>query len=75
MGSRTALSGGFLCGFNIVGPFGLLHEAGQEVGLRRRWASSLLSRGSEPKRPWYSQCPHFFRLRMVLLQSGKIRCF
>ena len=46
MGSRTAPSGGFLCGFNIVGPFGPLHEAGQAVGLRRRWAPSLLSRGS-----------------------------
>ena len=32
-GSRTASSGGFLCGSNIVGRLGSLHEAGQEVGL------------------------------------------
>ena len=34
MGFGTALSGGFLCGFNIVGRLGLLHEVGQAVGLR-----------------------------------------
>ena len=33
-GSRTASSGGFLCGFNIVGRLRQLHEAGQAVGLR-----------------------------------------
>ena len=31
--SRTAPSGGFPCGFKIVGHLGPLHEAGQEVGL------------------------------------------
>ena len=30
-GSRTASSGGFLCGFNIVGRLGPLHEAGHIV--------------------------------------------
>ena len=39
-GSRTTPSGGFLCGFNIVGRFGPLHEAGQAVGLRGRRVSS-----------------------------------
>ena len=34
MGSRTALSSGFLCGFNIVGRLGPLHDASQAVGLR-----------------------------------------
>ena len=34
-GSKTALSGGFPCGFNTVGCLELLHEAGQAVGLRR----------------------------------------
>ena len=33
MGSRTAPSGGFPCGFNIVSRLGPLHEAGQKVGL------------------------------------------
>ena len=33
-GSRTTPFGGFLCGFNIVGRLGQLHEAGQAVGLR-----------------------------------------
>ena len=37
-GSRTAPSGGFPCGFNIVGRLGLLHEAGQTMGLRGRRA-------------------------------------
>ena len=32
MGSRTAFSGGFPCGFNIVGRLGPLHEAGHIVG-------------------------------------------
>ena len=36
MGSRTALSSGFLCGFNTVGRLGLLHEAGQAMGMRGR---------------------------------------
>ena len=34
MGSRTASSGEFPCGFNIVGRLGSLHEAGQAMGLR-----------------------------------------
>ena len=34
MGFGTALSGGFLCGFNTVGRLGPLHEVGQAVGLR-----------------------------------------
>ena len=38
MGSRTTPYGGFLYGFNIVGRFGSLHEAGQALGLRRRQA-------------------------------------
>ena len=38
MGSRTAPSGGFPYGFNIVGHLGSLHEAGQEVGLCGRRA-------------------------------------
>ena len=37
-GSRTAPSGGFLCGFNIVDRLGPLHEAGQAVDLRGRRA-------------------------------------
>ena len=37
-GSRTAPSGGFLCGFNIVGHLGPIHEAGQAMGLRGRRA-------------------------------------
>ena len=37
-GSRTASSGGFPCGFNIGGRLGPLHEAGQAVDLRGRWA-------------------------------------
>ena len=60
MGSRTAPSGGFLCGFNIVGRLGPLHEAGQAVGLCGRRAPGLLSRGSGLKRPWYSQALHFW---------------
>ena len=35
-GSRIAPSGGFSCGFNIVGCLGTLHEEGHVVGLRRR---------------------------------------
>ena len=35
-GSRTAPSGGFLCGFNIVGCLRPLHEAGKVMGLRGR---------------------------------------
>ena len=38
MGSRTAPSSGFRCGFNTVGRLGPLHEAGQAVGLRGRRA-------------------------------------
>ena len=34
MGFRTALSCGFLCGFNTVGRLRTLHEVGQAVGLR-----------------------------------------
>ena len=45
MGSRTASSGGFLCGFNIVGRLGPLHEAGQAVGLHRRRAYSAVGLG------------------------------
>ena len=37
-GSRSAPSGGFPCGFNIVGLLGLLHEAGQAMGLHGRQA-------------------------------------
>ena len=37
-GSRTAPSGWFLCGFSIVGRLGQLHEEGQALGLRGRWA-------------------------------------
>ena len=44
-GSRTVPSGGFLCGFNIVGCLGLLHEAGQVVGLRGRRAYRAVSLG------------------------------
>ena len=33
MGFGTALSGGFPCGFNIVGRLEPLHEVGQAVGL------------------------------------------
>ena len=33
-GSRTALSGEFFYGFNIMGRLGPLHEVGQAVGLR-----------------------------------------
>ena len=32
-GSRTAPSGEFSCGFNIVGRLGSLHEASHAVGL------------------------------------------
>ena len=32
--SRIAPSCGFLCGFNIVGRLGPIHEAGHAVGLR-----------------------------------------
>ena len=38
MGSRTAPSSGFPCGFNTMGRLVPLHEAGQEVGLRERRA-------------------------------------
>ena len=34
-GSRIAHSGGFLCGFNILGRLGQLHEVGYAVGLRK----------------------------------------
>ena len=38
MGSKTAPSDGFPCGFNIVSCLGPLHEANQGMGLCRRQA-------------------------------------
>ena len=32
-GVRTALSGGFSCGFSVMGRLGPLHEASQTMGL------------------------------------------
>ena len=40
---RTALSGGFPCGFSVVDRLGPLYEAGQAVGLYRR--QGLLNSG------------------------------
>ena len=37
-GFRTALSGGFPCGFNVIGRLGPLYEAGQTMGLCGHWA-------------------------------------
>ena len=38
MGFRTVLSGGFPCGFSVMGRLGPLHEVGQAMGLCGRWA-------------------------------------
>ena len=37
-GFRTALSGGFPCGFSVMGRLGPLHEAGQAMSMCGRWA-------------------------------------
>ena len=38
MDFRTLLSSWFMCGFNMVGRLGLLHKAGQAMGLHGRCA-------------------------------------
>ena len=47
-GSRTAPSGGFPCGFNIVGRLWPLHEAGHAVGLLGKWVCA----GTGPIEQW-----------------------
>ena len=37
-GFKTALSGGFPCGFSVMGRLGPLHEAGQAMGMCGRGA-------------------------------------
>ena len=49
---RTALSGGFPCGFSAMGRLGSLHEVGQAMGL---CGQCLLSSGFGPKKSWYPQ--------------------
>ena len=56
----TAPSGGFPCGFNIVGRLEPLHEVGKVVGLHG--APGLLSSGFGPKKPWYPQMWGLFTL-------------
>ena len=73
-GSKTAPSRGFLCDFNIVGRLGPLHDAGHKVGLPAR-ASGLLSNGSGPKKPRYSQCPPFSRMKVGTSSVGENTVF
>ena len=44
-GFRTAPSGGFQCGFSVVGRLGPLHEASQKVGQRERRAYRAVGLG------------------------------
>ena len=45
-GFRIAPSGGFPCGFSIVGRLGPLHEADHAMGLRGRWAYRAVGLGT-----------------------------
>ena len=45
MGFRTALSGGFPCGFSVISHLGPLHEVDLAMGLCGRWAYRVVGLG------------------------------
>ena len=69
MSSRIAPSGGFPCGFNIVGRLRPLHEVGHAMGLRGRQAYYAVGLSLESHST--HNAPIFFRLKVGASSVGK----
>ena len=72
-GFRNAHSGGFPCGFSVVGRLGPLHEAGQAVGLRGRRAYRAVGLGLKSHDT--HNAPPFSRLKVGTSSIGKNMVF